>query len=186
MLSKPEIIKLSRFISLILRHKPETIHIDMDRNGWVNVNDLISGIQRHGYKIDFKILKYIVDTDDKQRYSFNDDFTLIRANQGHSIRVDVGLKELEPPQYLFHGTATKYQDSINFNGLIPKSRMYVHLSEDLETAIKVGSRHGTPIVFQVEALRMSVAGYKFYKSVNGVWLTEEVPSKYLKIYTSEV
>ena len=98
MLNKSEIIKLSRFISLILRHKPETIHVDMDGNGWVNVNDLISGIQRHGYKIDFKILKYIVDTDDKQRYSFNDDFTLIRANQGHSIHVDVELKELEPPQ----------------------------------------------------------------------------------------
>jgi putative RNA 2'-phosphotransferase len=113
------------------------------------------------------------------RYSFNEDKTLIRANQGHSIPVDVELTELVPPMLLYHGTAEKYVESIDATGLIPKSRLYVHLSADYDTAIKVGTRHGSPVIYTVDATQMHEDGYKFYRSVNGVWLTKEVPTRYL-------
>ena len=170
---------VSRFISLILRHKPETINITLDKNGWANVQELIQGIQKHYPNFNFDVLKQIVNTDDKQRYSFNEDSTKIRANQGHSVPVDVELKEYEPPDFLFHGTGAKYTSSIEQQGLIPKSRLYVHLSEDVTTAIKVGQRHGIPIVYMVDAKRMFKDGYKFYLSNNNVWLTKEVPIEYL-------
>lgn len=170
---------VSRFISLILRHKPETINIKLDKNGWANVQELIQGIQKQYSDFNFDTLKYIVDTDDKQRYSFSEDFSKIRANQGHSIPVDVELKECEPPEFLFHGTGVKYTSSIDQQGLISKSRLYVHLSEDITTAINVGQRHGVPIVYMVDAKRMFKDGYKFYLSNNNVWLTKEVPIKYL-------
>ena len=173
------LINVSRFISLILRHKPETINITLDKNGWANVQELIQGIQKQYSDFNFDTLKYIVDTDDKQRYSFNEDFSKIRANQGHSILVDVELKECEPPEFLFHGTGTKYTSSIEQEGLIPKTRLYVHLSEDITTAINVGQRHGVPIVYMVDAKRMFKDGYKFYLSNNNVWLTKEVPIEYL-------
>ena len=127
-----------------------------------------------------EMLEEIVASDEKQRYSFNEDKTLIRANQGHSISVDVELEEKEPPAILYHGTGEKYVASINVQGLIPKSRLYVHLSSDYETATKVGRRHGKPFVFQVAAEDMRKDGYKFYQSVNGVWLTKIVPVEYLK------
>ena len=170
---------VSKFLSLILRHKPETIGIKLDKHGWANVNELINGMRAHGTSIDMPILEKIVETDTKKRYSFNEDKTKIRANQGHSIAVDVQLQECIPPEYLYHGTATKYEDSIDKNGLLPKSRLYVHLSSDVNTARKVGSRHGYPIIYIVQARLMYNAGHAFYKSVNGVWLTEKVPAKYL-------
>ncbi len=126
------------------------------------------------------ILEEIVSTDEKQRYSFNEDKTLIRANQGHSIQVDVELEETAPPEILWHGTGEKFVSSIDEQGLIPKSRLYVHLSKDVETATKVGSRHGKPVLFKVLASEMQKDGYKFYLSKNGVWLTKEVPVKYLE------
>ena len=122
----------------------------------------------------------IVNEDNKQRYSFNEDKTLIRANQGHSIPVDVELEVKVPPEVLYHGTGAKYVKSIKSMGLIPKSRLYVHLSKDESTAISVGKRHGEPVVFKVKAKDMYAAGYKFYQSVNGVWLTKSVPVQYLK------
>lgn len=125
------------------------------------------------------MLRKIVKSDSKQRYSYNEDLSKIRANQGHSINVDVELEEVEPPEILYHGTATKYEESIDKSGLIPKSRLYVHLSSDQETAIKVGIRHGKPIYYTVLAKAMFMDGYKFYRSENGVWLTKEVPAKYL-------
>lgn len=170
---------VSRFISLILRHKPEIINIKLDKNGWANVQELIQGIQKQYSDFNFDVLKHIVDTDDKQRYSFNEDYSKIRANQGHSIPVDVELKECEPPEILFHGTGVKYTSSIEQEGLIPKTRLYVHLSEDITTAIKVGQRHGIPIVYMVDAKRMFKDDYKFYLSKNNVWLTKEVPVEYL-------
>ena len=124
-------------------------------------------------------LEEIVRTDDKQRYSFNEDKTLIRANQGHSIYVDVELEEAVPPAVLYHGTGEKYVESIDRQGLIPKSRLYVHLSGDLETAVKVGSRHGKPVVYTVDCARMVRDGFKFYLSANHVWLTNVVPREYL-------
>lgn len=125
------------------------------------------------------ILEEIVRTDEKQRYSFNDDHKLIRANQGHSILVDVELEQVEPPEYLYHGTATKYYASIMNGGLVPKSRLYVHLSEDVDTAVKVGARHGDPVVFCIDAKVMHEHGFIFYRSANGVWLTERVPNEFL-------
>lgn len=126
-----------------------------------------------------EMLEEIVSTDNKQRYSFNDDKTLIRANQGHSIPVDVELKKAVPPEVLYHGTGEKYVTSINKEGLIPKSRLYVHLSKDEETALNVGKRHGRPVIYKVDAKRMTEEGYEFFLSVNGVWLTKAVPKEYL-------
>lgn len=168
----------SKYISLILRHKPETIGITLDEHGWANVDELIAGIAK-SQPFTMEMLEEIVETDEKQRYSFNDDKSLIRANQGHSIPVDVELEEKCPPTILFHGTGEKYVMSISEQGLIPKSRLYVHLSSDYETAVKVGKRHGKPVVYTVSAGDMYNAGYRFYQSVNGVWLTKEVPVQYL-------
>ena len=169
----------SKFISLILRHKPEAIGITLDEHGWANVDELIAGISKT-QPIDMAMLEQIVAEDEKQRYSFNDDKTLIRANQGHSIPVDVELEEKKPPEVLYHGTGEKYVTSIDVQGLIPKSRLYVHLSSDEDTAMKVGQRHGKPIIYIVNSVKMFRDGYKFYQSVNGVWLTKEVPLSYLK------
>ena len=168
----------SKYISLILRHKPETIDISLDEHGWANVQELIDGVSKT-HPLTMELLEEIVATDDKQRFSFNEDKSLIRANQGHSIPVDVELKRVVPPEYLYHGTGEKYVDSIDETGLIPKSRLYVHLSADQDTAVKVGKRHGKAVIYKVLAGRMSEDGYEFYKSVNNVWLTKEVPVKYL-------
>ena len=169
----------SKYMSLILRHKPEVIGISLDEHGWANVDELIAGIAKtNDFNMD--ILEEIVRTDEKQRYSFNEDKTLIRANQGHSIPVDVELDEVEPPETLWHGTGEKYVASIDVQGLIPKSRLYVHLSKDSDTATKVGRRHGKPVLYIVKAGEMYKDGYKFFLSKNGVWLTKEVPVKYLE------
>ena len=168
----------SKFISLILRHKPEVIGITLDEHGWADVDELIAGISRT-HPIDMSMLEQIVAEDEKQRYSFNDDHTLIRANQGHSIPVDVELEEKEPPEFLYHGTGEKYVASIEAQGLIPKSRLYVHLSPDADTARRVGQRHGKPVIFAVKSGEMYRDDIKFYQSVNGVWLVKEVPNRYL-------
>lgn len=170
---------ISRFMSLILRHKPETIGISLDEHGWTNVDELIEGIAKTR-EFNMDILEEVVKTDNKQRYSFNEDKTLIRANQGHSIPVDVELDEVEPPAELWHGTGEKYVESIEKMGLIPKSRLYVHLSKDSDTAINVGRRHGKPVLYTVKTGDMFKDGYKFFLSKNGVWLTKEVPVKYLE------
>ncbi|MDL2301377.1 RNA 2'-phosphotransferase [Lachnospiraceae bacterium OttesenSCG-928-D06] len=173
--------RLSIFISLILRHKPEVIGISLDQYGWAWVEDLIKGInERSEYTIDINRLQEIVRMDAKQRYTFNDDATKIRANQGHSIKVDVELQSMQPPEILFHGTGKKYVESILESGLISKSRLYVHLSKDIETAIVVGKRHGSPVIFEVDAGKMHREGITFYQSKNAVWLTKEVPVRYLK------
>ena len=169
----------SKFISLILRHKPETIGITLDEHGWANVDELIEGISCT-QPFDREMLEEIVATDEKGRYSFNEDKTLIRANQGHSIPVDVELEQKEPPEILYHGTGEKYMASIDEQGLIPKSRLYVHLSLDEETAKKVGSRHGKPVIYIVKSGQMSRDGIPFFLSANGIWLVKEVPVKYLE------
>jgi putative RNA 2'-phosphotransferase len=175
--------QVSKYMSLILRHKPEEIGITLDEHGWADVHDLIRGVKKKYSDFGMYELIQIVDTDEKQRYSFNDDCALIRANQGHSIKVDVELKECEPPMLLYHGTARKYMESIDKNGLVPKTRLYVHLSKDVETAYKVGLRHAKRdddvVIYRVRALAMWNKGYKFYLSENGVWLTDSVPVGYL-------
>lgn len=172
--------KLSVFISLVLRHKPDAAAVNLDEHGWANVEELIDGINNTGRKIDMEILEEIVKTDNKQRYSFNEDKTLIRANQGHSIPVDVELKEKEPPEFLYHGTADRFLKSIMEEGLKPMSRLYVHLSKDIETANKVGRRHGRLVILKVHSRQMHQEGIKFYLSENGVWLTKKVDLKYLE------
>ena len=174
-----KLTRTSRYISLILRHKPEVIGIRLDENGWANVAELIQGVSKT-HPLDMALLERIVATDEKQRYSFNFDKTLIRANQGHSIPVDVELEEVVPPEYLWHGTATKYVDAIERSGLIAKSRLYVHLSADTQTAKEVGARHGTPVIYRVDSGRMHRdGGLRFFRSENGVYLVEHVPAVYL-------
>lgn len=176
-----DLTALSRYISLILRHKPEIIGIALDSHGWAKVDDLIRGIQQtKAPAFSMETLEEIVRTDSKQRYAYNEDHTQIRASQGHSIPVDVEPKKALPPEILWHGTGEKYTASIEKYGLIPKSRLYVHLSGDTATAMTVGKRHGTPVVYQVASGEMARNGYAFYLSANGVWLTKEVPPGFLK------
>jgi putative RNA 2'-phosphotransferase len=160
----------SKFISLVLRHKPQAANLTLDENGWADVDKPVTPAD----------LKEIVESSDKQRFSFNDDGTKIRANQGHSVQVDVELKEAHPPAVLYHGTAERFISSIKSNGLQPQTRLHVHLSADEDTAVKVGRRHGKPVVLIIDAAKMSAGGFKFYLSENGVWLTEHVPAEYLK------
>ncbi len=150
----------------------------MIRRRWASVPELIAGVSKTHF-LDMETLERIVSEDEKQRYSFNEDKTLIRANQGHSIPVDVELEEVEPPEFLYHGTGEKYVESIDKQGLLPKSRLYVHLSADEETARKVGGRHGKPVIYIVKSGEMYRNHEKFYRSVNGVWLTKCVPVQYL-------
>ena len=173
------ITRTSKYLSLILRHKPEVAGIRLDEHGWANVEELIAGVNKT-LPLTRELLEEIVRTDEKQRFSFSEDKIRIRANQGHSIQVDVELEELEPPEYLWHGTGEKYRDSIEKNGLIAKTRLYVHLSGDPETAIRVGQRHGRPMLFRINSGQMYRDGYRFFRSVNGVWLTKYVPAVYLQ------
>ncbi len=172
-------IELGKFISLVLRHKPQTINLTLDKNGWASVDELISGMNKFGKRINIETLTRIVNENDKNRYSFSEDKKKIRANQGHSINVDLELKEVVPPEYLYHGTATKFVVDIFKQGLKKQNRQHVHLSSDIETATKVGSRHGFPKVLKILAKNMYDDGYKFYLSENGVYLTDNVPKKYL-------
>ena len=173
-----DLIKASRFLSLVLRHKPEAAGIRLDEHGWADVEELLAGMASR-YPLTRQQLEEIVRTDDKQRYAFSDDKSLIRANQGHSIPVDVELEQVSPPEFLWHGTGEKYGFSIDAQGLLPKSRLYVHLSADVDTALAVGRRHGRPMVYRVASGQMARDGFVFYLSRNGVWLTKQVPPSYL-------
>lgn len=178
------LVRHSRFLSLVLRHRPEAIGITLDENGWVDVETLLEGCRRHGRRIDRPMLDEIVRTNNKRRFALSPDGKRIRASQGHSIEVDLGLEPVRPPDTLFHGTATRFLESILAGGLEKRSRRHVHLSPDVETAIKVGARHGKPVVLAVAAGNMHENGYKFYLSANGVWLTESVPREFLEIVKS--
>lgn len=171
-------IKASRFLSLVLRHRPEAAGIQLDAHGWADVQALLAGMAPR-YPLTMAQLEEIVRTDDKQRYAFSEDHTRIRANQGHSIPVDVELERVTPPPFLWHGTGEKYAASIETQGLLPKSRLYVHLSGDWGTAVTVGKRHGKPVVYRVASGRMQQDGFVFYRSRNGIWLTKQVPPVYL-------
>ena len=173
-----EDVKLGRFLSLILRHNPQAAGITLDEHGWANVEELLAGVRRTGRHIDIVTLERIVRENNKQRYSFNGDHTKIRANQGHSIPVDVELKEAEPPQYLYHGTAARFWDSIQQEGIQKMSRQYVHLSSSYQTALEVGRRHGSPVVITIDAKAMAQDGASFYLAENGVWLCEQVSPEY--------
>lgn len=175
-------IKQSKFLSLILRHQPETIGLELDEAGWASVPELLEKLTAHNRHMTMAELEQVVITNDKQRFSFNEDKTRIRANQGHSLKtLDLGLQPVEPPESLYHGTAERFLSSILQTGLEKRSRQHVHLSADKETAHKVGIRHGKPVILKVAAGQMQRDGLTFYHSANGVWLTDHVPTTYLEI-----
>ncbi len=173
----------SKFLSLVLRHQPEAIGMTLDAQGWAVVEDLIKCAARHGRMLSRERIERIVTTSDKQRFKLSDDGLCIRANQGHSVAVDLELVPVTPPEYLFHGTATRFLESIRTHGLEKRSRQHVHLSPDEPTATKVGQRHGRPAILRVRALAMHAAGISFYRSENGVWLVASVPVEYLEFPT---
>ena len=173
-------LNLSKELSYLLRHCPESKHLTMDKHGWVKISELITNAP----EFTMENIKSIVETDSKTRYSISDDGEYIRANQGHSIPVDLELKPVTPPEVLYHGTVDRFLDSIKENGLIKGKRQYIHLSKDVETARAVGSRRrGNPVILEVNSKMMKSDGFKFYCSENGVWLVQDpIPWKYLKIY----
>lgn len=181
MINEKETTRISKFLSLVLRHQPETIGITLNENGWTPVNELVEKLGTAGTSIDFNILKHVVDTNAKKRFAFNDTFDKIRASQGHSITIELGYEQQIPPAMLYHGTAAQHIDSILSTGLNKGNRHQVHLSADINTAISVGKRHGKPVVLQVTAKKMHSDGYAFFVSENNVWLTDNVPVEYITI-----
>jgi len=185
MTDKKLLTKRSKFLSLVLRHKPEKINITLDKNGWVPVLSLLSALDIYGgMTLTLEELKEIVETNDKKRFAFSADGAMIRANQGHSVEVDLDWPEQTPDAFLYHGTVQKYLDDIKAEGLKKMNRHHVHLSNDISTAINVGARRGQPVILVIDAKSMCRNGHKFYLSDNGVWLTDRVPSKYI-IYKME-
>ncbi|MEN6494028.1 MAG: RNA 2'-phosphotransferase [Thermoguttaceae bacterium] len=176
----PQQVQLSKFLSYVLRHRPDSVGLSLDEAGWVSVDELLEAARRHGQPFSRAELDEVVATNDKKRFSFSPDRLRIRASQGHSVPVELGLEPLEPPELLYHGTVARFLDSIRRQGLLRGSRHHVHLSPDRETAQKVGSRRGRPVVLVVEASRLHGAGCPFFRSANGVWLTEHVPPEYLR------
>jgi putative RNA 2'-phosphotransferase len=181
MINEKQIIEISKFLSLVLRHKPETIGIQLDENGWTDVDKLIEKSNSYGIRFDKEILKHVVDTNSKKRFAYNETLDRIRASQGHSVDIELGYVNQKPPEILFHGTGEKSVQSILDTGLEKRARQHVHLSSDIEIAFKVGQRHGKPVVFKVLAEQMYIDKFEFLFSDNGVWLTDNVPTKYLKI-----
>lgn len=173
--------KISKFLSLILRHQPEVVGLSLEENGWIEVQKLIKACADYGKSFTFAELKSVVETNDKKRFAFNEDERKIRANQGHSIEIEIEFEKKLPPEILYHGTAEKNVGVIFAEGLKKMSRHHVHLSAETETATKVGMRYGKPVIFQVDTVAMIAEGFEFYVSANGVWLVEYVPPKFLKL-----
>ncbi|MFP9113673.1 RNA 2'-phosphotransferase [Flavobacterium sp. RHBU_3] len=178
-MNEKHIKHISKFLSLILRHAPETIGITLDENGWTDVDTLLAQMNLKGEAINREILNVVVDTNNKKRFAFNEDGSKIRASQGHSVDIDPGYVPQQPPELLYHGTALKHKDSILEKGILKQNRTHVHLSATTDTAHNVGSRHGKPYIFEVKAGEMHRNGYNFFISENGVWLTDEVPAEFL-------
>jgi putative RNA 2'-phosphotransferase len=179
---KKDLIKTSKFLALVLRHDPQSIGLTLDSEGWADIAGLLAAAARNGKVFDRATLQEIVDTNEKKRYAISDDGLRIRAVQGHSTdSVALSHAEQTPPEVLFHGTATRFLDSILAEGLKPGTRHHVHLSADVQTAITVGQRHGKPAVLRIDAVRMQAQQHRFYLSENGVWLIEHVPAAFLAL-----
>lgn len=174
------LVTISKFLSKHLRHAPDALGLSLQPGGWVSVDDLLSASERVRFAISYDELLECVETSDKQRFSFDDTGDLIRANQGHSVEVDLQLEEKEPPDILYHGTVERFLASIMAEGLKKGKRHHVHLSKEVDTARKVGARRGKPVILQVDALRMHGQGFKFFVSANGVWLADAVPAVFLE------
>jgi putative RNA 2'-phosphotransferase len=173
------LVTVSKFLAKHLRHAPEALGLTLQPGGWVSVDDLLAASERGGFAISYDELIECVETNDKKRFSFDGTGDLIRASQGHSVEVDLQLEEREPPDILFHGTVERFLASIMAEGLKKGKRHHVHLSKDMQTARKVGARRGKPVILKVEAGKMYGADFKFFLSVNGVWLTDTVPAGFL-------
>ena len=170
---------ISKYLSLVLRHDPSAAGITLDTEGWVDVAVLLAGAAQHGVSFTFVELEEVVQTNDKQRFALSSDRRRIRANQGHSVNVDLGLNPETPPAVLYHGTVERFVESIMTSGLEKRARQHVHLSPDIATATKVGSRRGQPVILKIAAANMHAAGFHFFRSANGVWLTDQVPPEYI-------
>ena len=173
--------RISKFLSLILRHKPEAVGLTLDSNGWIEVETLLEACAANRNAFTRAELEEVVATNDKKRFAFDENKAKIRASQGHSIAVEIEFEEKNPPEILYHGTAERNIKTIQEKGLLKMRRHHVHLSSDIETALKVGKRYGKPIVLKVKAEEMANENYKFFVSANGVWLTEKVPPQFLEI-----
>jgi putative RNA 2'-phosphotransferase len=171
--------KLSKFLSLVLRHKPETVGLSLDTQGWASIDELVLRSNDAGVRFSREDVLHVIETSDKKRFSLSDDGALIRAAQGHSVAVDLGLQPQVPPSSLYHGTATRFLSAILSYGLKPRARQQVHLSTNQATALLVGQRHGKPTVLIVDALEMHRRGFLFFLADNGVWLTDQVPPEFL-------
>jgi putative RNA 2'-phosphotransferase len=174
-----DVTRISKFLSLILRHQPQLIGIKLDQEGWTNVDELLKHANEHGHHFDLELLNYVVETNNKKRFAFDESRQKIRASQGHSVDVELGYQPQKPPEILYHGTGEKSVASILKGGIDKRNRQHVHLSKDRETAVQVGRRHGKPAIFNVLASEMYKNGFDFYLSENDVWLTNTVPVEFL-------
>ena len=178
-MNEKDIKRISKFLSLILRHNPDKIKLSLDENGWADVEELIKKSYKN-VRFSMEDLEHVVATNNKKRFSFNEDNTKIRANQGHSIKtIDLKLTPVAPPAFLYHGTVPKFMETIKEKGLLKMSRQHVHLSKDLETAVNVGSRRGKPVILSVRTGEMHKKGFDFFCSENGVWLTDTIPTEFI-------
>lgn len=177
----PERLKrISKFMSLVLRHQPEKIGLILDAQGWAETEDLIQGLNAQGLSVDRATLERVVRENDKQRFALSEDGSRIRASQGHSIEIELAYSPEAPPEYLYHGTTGSALKSIRAEGLQKRKRHHVHLSQDAETARAVGMRHGPPVILTIRAGEMARQGHSFYRSANGVWLVEAVPPEFIQ------
>ncbi|QDT96470.1 RNA 2'-phosphotransferase [Gimesia aquarii] len=179
-MNEKEIRKKSKFLSLVLRHQPETIGIELDESGWVDIETLLTSMAEHGKTMSRETLELVVNTNDKQRFSLSEDGMRIRANQGHSVKIDLGYQAAIPPEILFHGTPQQFVGAIAHGGLMKMKRHHVHLHVDEKTSLNVGSRRGNPVLLKVRALEMHQAGFEFFVTPNEVWLTDHVPVVYIE------
>ena len=180
-MDQKRLVKISKYLSKHLRHNPERISVSVDSSGWVLVNDLLLACKKGNFNISKEELKCVVEQNDKKRFSFSKDGLHVRANQGHSIKVNLGYEPVEPPDFLYHGTAKRNISSVSKLGIIKMNRHHVHLSPDYKNALKVGKRHGNPVVYLIKANKMFQDGHKFYMSDNEVWLTAHVPNCYFEL-----
>lgn len=176
-----KLVRISKFLSLVLRHKPEHIGLTLDPEGWADVEELMRKSLESGVVLDRPTLRQVVEGAEKKRFSFSEDGKRVKANYGHSIPVSLGKESAEPPELLFHGTAKRFLPSIESDGLGPGDRQYVHLVEDKKTATEVGHRHGEPVVLVIKARDMYEKGHEFVKTESGIWLTKEVPVEYIAV-----
>lgn len=178
---KHTVVNISKFLSLVLRHQPESIELTLDNEGWADIATLITLANQRGWYLHTELIQKVVRENDKQRFVISEDGLQIRAQQGHSIAVDLDIPVTTPPEVLYHGTASRFMKSISSRGLKAGHRQHVHLSPDLKTAWQVGARYGKPVVLLIHAAEMHAAGHTFYRAHNGVWLTDAVPVDFIEI-----